>query len=177
GGAALHGTRIGGGLEIALGCHFRVAAPGTRPGQPEIKIGTIPGAGGTQRLPRLVGIEKATAMILTGDPITAQDALAYGLVDEIVDGDVTAAAVAVADKRVADQRPLVRARDRQEKLAGVDRAKFDELAAGYLKRGRGLLAPAAAIESLRNALDLPIDDALRREWALFLELIASEQAK
>ena len=175
--AALHGTPLGGGLELALGCHFRVAAPGTRLGQPEIKIGVIPGAGGTQRLPRLVGLEKALAMILTGDPITAQDALAHGLVDEIVDGDVTAAAVAFAKKVVAEKRPLVLARDRGEKLANVDRAKFDELAAGYLKRGKGLLAPMAAIEAIRNALDLSFDDALRREWALFLELMVSEQAK
>jgi 3-hydroxyacyl-CoA dehydrogenase len=175
--AALHGTPLGGGLEIALGCHFRVAAPGTRPGQPEIKLGTIPGAGGTQRLPRLVGLEKALAMILTGEPITAQDALASGLVDEIAAGDVTAAAVAFARKVVAEKRPLVLARDRNEKLANVDRARFDELAAGYLKRGKGLLAPTAAVEMLRNALVLPIDDALRREWDVFLELTASEQAK
>ena len=175
--AALHGTPLGGGLEIALGCHFRLAAPGTRMGQPEIKIGTIPGAGGTQRLPRLVGVEKAMAMILTGDPITAPDALAHGLLDEIVDGDVTLGAIAFAKKVVAEGRPLVLARDRDEKLADVDRAKFDELAAGYLKRRKGLLAPMAAIESLRNALDLSIDDALRREWTLFLELLGSEQAK
>jgi len=175
--AALHGTPLGGGLEIALGCHFRVAAPGTRAGQPEIKLGTIPGAGGTQRLPRLVGLEKALAMILTGEPISAQDALATGLVDEIAEGDVTAAAIAFARKVVAEQRPLVLARDRDEKLANVDRAKFDELAAGYVKRGKGLLAPMAAVEMLRNALDLPIEDALRREWDVFLELTASEQAK
>jgi 3-hydroxyacyl-CoA dehydrogenase len=175
--AALHGTPLGGGLEIALGCHFRLAAPGTRAGQPEIKLGTIPGAGGTQRLPRLVGVEKALAMILTGEPISAPDALASGLVDEVADGDVTAAAIAFARKVVADGRPLVLARDRGEKLANVDRAKFDELAAGYVKRGRGLLAPLAAVEMLRNALDLPIDDALRREWEVFLELTASEQAK
>ena len=175
--AALHGTPLGGGLEIALGCHFRLAAPGTRLGQPEIKIGTIPGAGGTQRLPRLVGLEKAMAMILTGDPVTAPDALAHGLVDEIVDGDVTAAAVAFAKKAVAEKRSPRLARDRNEKLAAVDRAKFEELAAGYLKRGKGLLAPKAAIESVRNALDLPIDEALRREWALFLGLLGSEQAK
>ena len=175
--AALHGTPLGGGLEIALGCHFRVAAPGTRAGQPEIKLGTIPGAGGTQRLPRLVGIEKAMAMILTGDPITAQDAAAHGLVDAIVDGDVTAAAIAFAKKVVADGRPHVPARDRDEKLANVDRAKFEELAASYVKRGKGLLAPMAAVEMLRNALDLPIEDALRREWEVFLELTASEQAK
>src|SRR5690349_8801773 len=84
--AALHGTPLGGGLEVALGCHFRVAAPGTRLGLPEIKLGLMPGAGGTQRLPRLVGIEKALTMILSGDPIPAKDALQHGLIDDIVDG-------------------------------------------------------------------------------------------
>jgi 3-hydroxyacyl-CoA dehydrogenase len=175
--AALHGTPLGGGLEIALGCHVRLAAPGTRLGTPEIKLGIMPGAGGTQRLPRLVGIDKAMAMILTGDPITAQDAASHGLVDEIVAGDVTEAAIAFAKNLVAERRPLALARDRTEKLANVDRAKFEELAAGYLRRGKGLLAPTAAIEALRNALDLPIEEALRREWAVFLELLRSEQAK
>jgi 3-hydroxyacyl-CoA dehydrogenase len=175
--AALHGTALGGGLELALACHVRVAAPGTRLGLPEIKLGLIPGAGGTQRLPRLVGPEKALEMILTGTPIPAQDALAHGLVDEIAAGDVTAAAIDLAKKIVAEKRPLVLARDRGEKLAAADRAKFDELAAGYAKRGKGQLAPAAAIEALRNALDLPFDAALAREWARFLELLGSEQAK
>src|SRR5216684_4644308 len=96
--AALHGTPLGGGLELALGCHFRIAAPGTRLGLPEIKLGIIPGAGGTQRLPRLVGMERAMAMILSGEPIPAQDALAHGLVDEIATGDVTAAAIDLAKK-------------------------------------------------------------------------------
>ncbi len=85
--AALHGTPLGGGLELALGCHFRVAAPGARLGLPEIKLGIIPGAGGTQRLPRLVGMEKAMAMILSGEPIAAREALDAGLVDEIIEGD------------------------------------------------------------------------------------------
>ena len=88
--AAVHGTPLGGGLELTMGCHFRVAAPGTRLGLPEIKLGLIPGAGGTQRLPRLVGIEKALPMILSGDPIPAKDALAAGLVDEIIEGDLVA---------------------------------------------------------------------------------------
>src|SRR5262249_12625621 len=91
--AALHGTPLGGGLELALGCHFRVAAPGTRLGLPEIKLGIIPGAGGTQRLPRLVGMEKAMAMILSGEPITAREALDAGLVDEIVEGELVAGAI------------------------------------------------------------------------------------
>ena len=175
--AALHGTPLGGGLEIALGCHFRIAAPGTRLGLPEIKLGLMPGAGGTQRLPRLVGIEKALAMILSGDPIPAKDALQHGLIDEIVEGDATAAAIAFARRVVAEKRPLVLARDRAEKLAKADRVKFDELAAAQLKRAKGLQAPAAAIESLRNALDLPFEEALRRERAKFVELVGSAQSK
>src|SRR5256886_16928018 len=105
--AAVPGTPLGGGLELTMGCHFRVAAGGTRLGLPEIKLGLIPGAGGTQRLPRLVGIEKALPMILSGDPIPAKDALQHGLIDEIVEGDVTTAAIAFARRVVAEKRPLV----------------------------------------------------------------------
>jgi 3-hydroxyacyl-CoA dehydrogenase len=156
-----------------------VAAPATRLGLPEIKLGIIPGAGGTQRLPRLVGIEKALGMILTGEPIAAKDALQHGLVDEIVDGDVTAAAIAFARRALAQQRPAVPARDRDDKLAPArrDRAKFEELAAAHIKRAKGLRAPAAAIESIRNALDLPVDEALKRERAMFQELVVSPEAK
>src|SRR5262249_61970904 len=137
--AALHGTAYGGGLEISLGCHFRVAAPGTRVGQAEIKLGIIPGAGGTQPLPRLVGLDKAFAMVVTGDPIGAQDALAHGLIDEIVQGDPTEAAIAFARKALADKRPYTPARDRP--IAG-DHARLDALAAPLLKRTNRQLAPA-----------------------------------
>ena len=103
--AAVHGTPLGGGLELTMGCHFRVAAAGTRLGLPEIKLGLIPGAGGTQRLPRLVGIEKALPMILSGDPIPAKDALAAGLVDEIVEGDLVAGAVNVRAQGARREAP------------------------------------------------------------------------
>src|SRR5712691_3005268 len=105
--AAMHGTPLGGGLELALGCHFRIAAPGTRLGLPEIKLGLLPGAGGTQRLPRLVGMEKAMAMILSGEPIAACEALNAGLVDHIVEGDLVVGAVAFARRVVAGKHPLV----------------------------------------------------------------------
>ena len=177
--AAMHGTPLGGGLEVALGCHYRIAAPGTRLGLPEIKLGLMPGAGGTQRLPRLIGIEKALATILTGDQMPAKDAREAGLVDEIVDGDLTASAVAFAKRVVAEKRPLPRARDRDEKLAPFksDRAKFDTVAAAYTKRAKGLHAPAAAVEAVRWALDLPIDEALKREREKFMELVAGDQSK
>src|SRR5262249_18656495 len=115
--AAMHGTPLGGGLEVALACHFRLAAPGTRPGLPEIKLGLIPGAGGTQRLPRLIGLDKAMAMILTGDPIPATEALEAGLIDAIVEGDLTAAAVAFARGIVLQGRAPVLAKDRDDRLA------------------------------------------------------------
>ncbi len=177
--AALHGTPLGGGLEVALGCHFRVAAPGTKLGLPEIKLGLMPGAGGTQRLPRLIGMDKAMAMILSGDPIGADDAKTYGLVDEIVAGDLVPSAVAFANRVVAESRPLSRARDRNDKLAELrgNPAKFDELAAPYVKRARGLHAPVKAIEALRWTLDVPVAEALIRERDTFIELKNGAQSK
>jgi 3-hydroxyacyl-CoA dehydrogenase len=177
--AALHGTTLGGGLEVALGCHFRVAAPGSRLGLPEIKLGLIPGAGGTQRLPRLIGMENALPMILSGDPIGANAALEVGLVDAVIDGDVTAAAITFARKLVADKTPLRRARDLTDKLASMkgDRGKFDELVAAHGKRSRGLHAPAAAIAALRAAIDLPIEQGLKLEHDKFVELKDGEQSK
>src|SRR5215470_7643753 len=176
--AALHGTPLGGGLELALGCHFRVAAPGTRLGLPEIKLGIIPGAGGTQRLPRLVGMEKAMAMILSGEPIPAREALDGGLIDEIVEGDLAAGAVTFARAAVADKRPLVLVRNRDEKLASArDLAAFDAAAANYTRRVRGQDAPPAAIAALRAAITLPVADALKHERDSFLELVAGDQSK
>src|ERR1700740_2203164 len=114
--AALHGTALGGGFELALACHFRVAIAGARVGLPEVKLGLLPGAGGTQRLPRLVGPEKALRMIVTGDPIGAREALADGIVDEIVDGDLTAGAITFARRVVAENRRLRLVRDREDRL-------------------------------------------------------------
>jgi len=176
--AALHGTSLGGGLELALGCHFRVAAPGTRLGLPEIKLGIIPGAGGTQRLPRLVGMEEAMAMILSGEPIPAREALDAGLVDEIIEGDLITGAIAFARRVVAEKRPLVLVRDRDEKLASArDLAVFDAAAANYTKRAKGQKAPLAAVAALRTAITLPVADALKRERDSFLELVAGDQSK
>src|ERR1700730_17294858 len=177
--AAVHGTPLGGGLEVTLACHFRVAAPGTRLGLPEIKLGIIPGAGGTQRLPRLGGMDKAMAMILSGEPIPAREALDAGLVDEIIEGDLVAGATAFARRVVAEKRPLMLARNREDKLAGArgDLAAFDAAAANSTKRARGQNAPVAAVEALRAAITLPVADALKRERELFLELVAGDQSK
>jgi 3-hydroxyacyl-CoA dehydrogenase len=177
--AAVHGTPLGGGLELTMGCHFRVAAASTRLGLPEIKLGLIPGAGGTQRLPRLVGIEKALPMILSGEPIPAKDALAAGLVDEIIEGDLVAGAIAFARKVLAEKRPLTRVKDREEKLKDVraNPAKFDEIVAQHAKKTRGLHAPAAAIEAIKMTLDTPIDEAQKKERDLFMKLVVGDQSK
>src|SRR6201997_4791988 len=113
--AALHGTAFGGGFEVALACHFRVATPTARVGLPEVKLGLLPGAGGTQRLPRLIGPEKALKMIVSGDPIGAAEAMADGVIDELAEGDLTAAAIAFARRVVREGRPLRLVRDRDEK--------------------------------------------------------------
>jgi 3-hydroxyacyl-CoA dehydrogenase len=175
--AALHGNALGGGLEVALGCHYRVALAGARLGLPEIKLGVIPGAGGTQRLPRLVGVEKALAMILSGAPIAAEEAHAAGLVDAII-ADLDGAAVAFA-REVAGKRPLPRARDRADKIAPfvADPAALDKLAAPYLKRAKGLKAPSAAVEAVRGAVTLSFDEALARERAIFVALRDGEHSK
>jgi 3-hydroxyacyl-CoA dehydrogenase len=177
--AAVHGTPLGGGLELTMGCHFRVAAPATRLGLPEIKLGLIPGAGGTQRLPRLVGIEKALPMILSGDPIPVKDALAAGLVDEIIEGDLVAGAVAFARKVLAEKRAPVRVKDREDKLKEIraNPAKFDEIVAQHAKKTRGLHAPAAAIDAIRMTLDTPIDEAQKRERDAFMKLVGGDQSK
>ena len=177
--AAMHGTPLGGGLEMALGCHFRIAGPGTKLGLPEIKLGLVPGAGGTQRLPRLIGMDKALAMILTGAPITATDARDCGLIDAIVDGDLGTAAVDFARTVVAERRALKLARNASDRLQAIVAApaRFDELAAPYLKRARGQKAPAGAITALRGAFDLPFDEALARERAIFVDLRDGEQSR
>ncbi|MGA8551730.1 MAG: 3-hydroxyacyl-CoA dehydrogenase NAD-binding domain-containing protein, partial [Stellaceae bacterium] len=172
--AALHGTALGGGFELALACHFRVAAAAARVGLPEVKLGLLPGAGGTQRLPRLIGPEKALRMIVTGDPVGAAQALADGIVDEIAHGDLTEAAIAFARRVVAERRPLRLVRTRDDKLIGEG---FADAAATLTQRLRGREAPAACVEAVRNAIVLPFDEGLRRESELFQKLVAGDQSK
>src|SRR5256884_4281493 len=115
--AAVHGTAPGGGLEVALACHYRVGVTTARFGLPEVRLGLLPVAGGTQRLPRVVGVEKALEMIVGGDPIGAEEALGHKLIDEIVEGDLRTAAAAFAERVLAEQRPLKKIRDLDETLA------------------------------------------------------------
>jgi len=172
--AALHGTALGGGFELALACHFRVAIAGARVGLPEVKLGLLPGAGGTQRLPRLVGPEKALGMIVTGDPIEAREALTDGIIDKIVEGDLTGGAIAIARRVVAEGRPLRRVRDREDKLSAEG---FADAAEALTRRRRGQDAPAACVEAVRNAITMPFEEGLKREAELFRTLVAGDQSK
>ena len=177
--AAIHGTALGGGFETALGCHYRVAAPSAKLGLPEVKLGIIPGAGGTVRLPRVVGVKKALEMMTSGNPISAGQALAGGLVHEIVDGDLLSGAIAFARKVVSENRPLVKIRDSDEKLesAREDAAIFDEFRKSIARKTRGFKAPEVIIQSVEAAVRLPFDDALQNERKLFVECQTSPQAK
>jgi len=177
--AAIHGTALGGGLEVTLACHYRVGTKDARFGLPEVKLGLLPGAGGTQRLPRVVGVEKGLSMMVSGDPIRADEALKHGLIDEIVEGDLTAAGVAFADKVVTERRPLRKVRDLDDKLAAV-RGKPEVFAAfrkSVARQTRGFRAPENIVKAVEAAVSLPFDEGIKRERELFLELLNSPESK
>ncbi|MBI2205143.1 MAG: enoyl-CoA hydratase/isomerase family protein [Candidatus Rokubacteria bacterium] len=177
--AAIHGTALGGGLEVTLACHYRVGAKSARFGLPEVKLGLLPGAGGTQRLPRVVGVPKALQMIVSGDPIGAPDALTFGLIDEMTDGEHTAAAVAFAEKVIAEKRPLRKIRDLADKI-GEARGKpeiFAEFRKSVARQTRGFRAPGNCIKAVEAAVNLPFAEGLKRERELFTELLNSPESK
>jgi 3-hydroxyacyl-CoA dehydrogenase len=177
--AAVHGTALGGGLEVTLACHYRVGVKDARFGLPEVKLGLLPGAGGTQRLPRVVGVEKALGMMVSGDPIRADDALKSGLIDEIAEGDLTAAGVAFAEKVVNEKRPLKKIRDLDDKLAAV-RGKpevFTNFRKSVARQTRGFKAPESIVKAVEAAVTLPFADGIKRERELFTELLSSPESK
>ncbi|MDB5624752.1 MAG: short chain enoyl-CoA hydratase / 3-hydroxyacyl-CoA dehydrogenase [Tardiphaga sp.] len=176
--AAIHGTALGGGLEVALGCHFRVAVKEARLGLPEVKLGLLPGAGGTQRLPRAVGPELAVKMIVGGDPISAADAQTNGLIEEVVE-DRIQGGIAFAKKVLAEKRPLRKLRDDDSKLAAAkaDRSIFTNAVAAMTKKARGLEAPFAAADAVGAAIDYPFDEGLKKEREGFMKLVSSDQSK
>jgi len=176
--SAIHGTALGGGLEVALACHFRVATKDAKLGLPEVKLGLLPGAGGTQRLPRAVGPELAVKIIVGGDPIGAVEAQQHGLIEEIIEGPA-AGGEAFARKVLAEGRPARRLRDDDSKLAAAkaDRSIFTNAVAAITKKARGLEAPFAAADAVGYAIDLPFDEGLRKEREGFLKLVASDQSK
>src|SRR5687767_2738566 len=176
---ALHGTALGGGLEVAMAGHYRVATSDARLGQPEVNLGIIPGAEGTQRLPRLVGVEKALEMCVTGRPIGAQDALQAGLIEWIVDGDLVAGAVSMAREKADLPGAAPKTRDRSDKLptAGALPAMLEAGRALAAKTKKHLEAPRVVVDAIAAAAQLPFEQGRLRERELFFECARSEQAK
>jgi 3-hydroxyacyl-CoA dehydrogenase len=174
---AIHGTAFGGGLELAMAGHYRLAVSSAQVGQPEVKLGIIPGAAGTQRLPRLAGVAKALEMCTTGNPIKAEEALKFGIVDRIIEGDLLAGAVAFA--REVAGKPAPKTRDRNGKLGNAeDNAPiFSAARETVAKKQRGLLAPVAAIDAIEIATKMPFQEGCQAEQKLFVECLFSEQSK
>jgi 3-hydroxyacyl-CoA dehydrogenase len=175
--AAIHGYALGGGLEIALACHYRVAVPSAKVGLPEVQIGILPGAGGTQRLPRLIGPKAALEMITSGRHVPAEEAHTLGIVDEIVpEGDLKGAAIVFA-RRIADRHPLPRIRGKNDRLAEGTPALFEATRKAIARRARNQRAPYACIEAVEAASTLPFDEGCALERKLFNEQVNSDEAK
>ena len=178
--AAIHGTALGGGFETALVCHYRVAVPSAKFGLPEIKLGLIPGAGGTQRLPRLSGVENALNIILSGTPFSAKQALEWGVVDALVEeGKLRGGALAFARKVIDTQMPLRKIRDLNDKIEAA-RGKpeiFEKISRDNARKFRGFEAWKSAIRAVQAAIDLPFDEGMKFERQAFVDLIPSEQSR
>jgi 3-hydroxyacyl-CoA dehydrogenase len=174
---AIHGTAFGGGLELAMSGHYRIAAPGAQVGQPEVKLGLIPGAGGTQRLPRLAGVAKAVEMCTGGNPVKAQDALDAEIVDKLIDGDFLRGAVAFAREVAGKPAPKTRVRKQKLGKAEENAAIFSNARDAMRKKQRNLIAPLAAIEAIEGATRLPFEQGCEAEAKLFLDCLYSDQSK
>src|SRR6202035_1787750 len=166
---AVHGTAFGGGMELAMAGHYRVAVATAQFGQPEVKLGLIPGAAGTQRLPRLAGVSKAVEMCVSGNPVNADEALKLGIVDRIIEGDLLAGALAFA--REVAGKPAPKTRERNEKLgnAGENARSFSAPRESAAKNQRALLGAARAIDAVEAATKMPFEEGCMSEPKLFIE--------
>jgi 3-hydroxyacyl-CoA dehydrogenase len=173
--AAIHGYALGGGLENALACHYRIAVPSAKVGLPEVQIGILPGGGGTQRLPRLIGVQPALDMIVSGRHVPAPEALQLGIVDAVLPegAELRTEAVAYA-RKIADKRPLPRIRDRS---VSADASMFDAMRKSIARRARNQKAPYNCIAAVEAAATLPFDEGIRRESELFHELENADEAR
>ena len=176
--AAIHGTALGGGLELALHCNFRVAVSSAKLGLPEVKLGILPGAGGTQRLPRLVGVPVALDLITSGRPITAHQALEYGVLDFVTDGNLRDDAIAFARRVIDENMPVKRVRDRQDMVDPYkgNQEIFDAFRKKNARKFRGFAAPENIIKAVQAAVELPYDEGKLRERELFSELQGTNSA-
>jgi len=173
--AAIHGTALGGGLELALGCHYRIAAATAQVGLPEVNLGILPGAGGTQRLPRLIGVEAALDMITTGKFVNAAKAKDLGIVDEVTDGDLLEEALAFATKVIDEKLPLRKIRDLTAEVK--DPGIFDQYRKNFEKRARGLIAPFKCVDCVEYCVTQDFDEGMRLERERFSECLNSSQSK
>src|SRR3954463_9601268 len=174
--AAIHGTAFGGGLEVALASHYRVALPTAKLGTPEVKLGLLPGAGGTQRLARVAGVRKALEMTATGNPIGARDAFDCGLVDRLIEGELIPHAVGYAEE-VRDVRPLPKSSERQDKLNECNPDTFETFLKENARKFRGFDAPLKNVEAVKIACEKPYSEGVVQERKLFMELMSGTQAK
>ena len=177
--AAIHGTSLGGGFEVALCCHYRVAVPSAKCGLPEVHLGLLPGAGGTQRLPRIVGAQKALEMVTGGTHVAASQCLSMGLVDELMEeGKLREGALAFARKVLAEGRPLRKVRDLSDKMLAARGQPeiFAEFRQANARKFRGFLAPEYNIRCIEAAVNLPFDEGMKAERKLFLELVSGTQS-
>ena len=177
--SAIHGTALGGGLEVALTCHYRIAVPSAKCGLPEVNLGLLPGAGGTQRLPRIVGAAKALIMMTSGEHVPADQCLSMGLVDEMAEEDkLLEGAISFAEKIVSEKRPLVKIRDAEDKIV-ADRgneALFADFRKSIARKTRGFLAPEYNIQCIEAAVNKPFDEGLKVEQELFMKLMTGSQS-
>ncbi|HXW63170.1 MAG TPA: 3-hydroxyacyl-CoA dehydrogenase NAD-binding domain-containing protein [Candidatus Acidoferrales bacterium] len=175
--AAIHGNALGGGLEVAQACHYRVASVDARVGQPEVNLGIIPGAGGTQRLPRLVGVERAIEMCTAGKPVKATEAVQFGLIDQAVEGDLLRAAIAFA--RAVAANPIRKTRERSDKLGDAQQNApiFAAARENARKKYRGMICQLLAIDAIEAATKLPFEKGCAEEARLFYQCLYSDQSK
>ena len=171
--ASMHGVTLGGGLEVALGAHYRIAQPSARVGLPEVHLGLLPGAGGTQRLPRLTGAEKAIEITTSGRQVKAEEALAVGIIDKIEEGDPQEVGLAYAAE-LLNSGAIVRKVSDMPAPQPID---WDAAYEGAIKKGRGQIAPATIVRAVQAASELPFDDGMAAETKLFVELLQGDQSK
>ena len=174
--AAIHGTALGGGFEVALVCHYRCAVASAKVGLPEVTLGLLPGAGGTQRLPRAIGAEKALEMITTGQPISVAEAHENGVIDRLLDGDLLEGALKYAEELVVDAAPLRKLRNLDVDTATAGVEVFAESRKRIAKRSRGFFAPERCVQAVEAAVALPFEEGIEREWELFIECVKSPES-
>ncbi|HXM82100.1 MAG TPA: 3-hydroxyacyl-CoA dehydrogenase NAD-binding domain-containing protein [Burkholderiales bacterium] len=175
--AAIGGFALGGGLELALACHYRIALPKSQLGLPEVKLGILPGSGGTQRLPRIIPMMEALRMMTTGNPIAAEKAKALGLVDEIVEGDLLEAALVYVNKLLSEKKPRRRIRDLKAKLDGDPKAFFAQAREQVAKESKGYPAPLEIVACAEAAVTQPFDEGRKFERERFAQLVNTAESK